>query len=275
MRAQDLLPDIHNHAGLLRDVTALPRPAWDAVPWQRYGFLTVFTSRGCDDACKYCAYVTVQGRLYRPRPISEVVDEMVWLQETFRPRRIMARDPVFASDRARTIDMMRRLHARGFITPWECESRPEHFDPALLKEMAAAGCNVIKIGVESADPEHLTALGRIEHPHEAAPYLAYTRRVVAAAQRNGIAVRAFVMVGLPDQTQAQAETTAVYLRQLAPTYIHVRPYIPYPRVPLGDAPPAADLASLIAPLQTVADERAAAGQSSSRSRSAPAPETST
>ena len=61
VRARDLLPKLHNHAGLLKDPALLPRPAWDSIPWQSsYGFLTVW-ARGCDDRCRFCAYATVQG----------------------------------------------------------------------------------------------------------------------------------------------------------------------------------------------------------------------
>jgi radical SAM superfamily enzyme YgiQ (UPF0313 family) len=257
VHARDLLPDHHNHAGLLRDPAVLPRPAWEVVPWERYGFLTLTTARGCDDGCTFCAYVAVQGRSYRPRPVSDVVAEMLWLQDTFRPRRILVRDLVFAAERTRTLAIVRALVAARFHTPWECESRPEHFDEALLKQMARAGCTTIKIGLETTDPELLTRLGRIATPAEAASYLAYTRRIVAAARRYGIQTRVFVMVGLPGQTLAHARATAAYLRELAPTFIHVRPYVAYPQVPLGPASSDRESAEPLRILQAVAEERQA------------------
>lgn len=264
VHARDLVPDAHNHAGLLRDPALLPRPAWEAVPWANYGFLTLTTARGCDDTCTFCAYVAAQGRSYRPRPVADVVAEMLWLQETFRPPRILIRDLVFAADRARTMDIARALAAARFHTPWECESRPEHFDEALLKQMARAGCTTIKIGLETTDPELLTRLGRIAMPSEATSYLAYTRRVVAAARRYGIRTRVFVMVGLPGQTAAHARATAAYLRELAPTFVHVRPYVAYPQVPLGPAQPAGESADPLRILQAVADERQAVARTSAQ-----------
>lgn len=258
VHARDLLPDQHNQAGWLRDPAVLPQPAWEAVPWQQYGFLTLTTARGCDDGCTFCAYVAVQGRSYRPRPVPDVVAEMVWLQDTFRPRRLLVRDLVFAADRTRAMAIARALAAARFHTPWECESRPEHFDEVLLRQMARAGCTTIKIGLETTDPDLLTRLGRIATPAEAASYLAYTRRIVAAARRYGIQTRVFVMVGLPGQTPAHARATAAYLRELAPTFVHVRPYVAYPQVPLGPALSAQESAELWRILQAVADERQAA-----------------
>ncbi|MCO6451703.1 MAG: radical SAM protein [Caldilineales bacterium] len=255
VRARDILPGPHNHAGLIRNPTALPYPAWDAVPWQSYGFVTLFGSRGCDDKCKFCAYATVQGRSLRLRPAKDVVSEMLWLAETLQPPRIIVRDPVFAADRSRAMTIARGLADAGFATPWECESRPEHFDKALLAQMAKAKCTVIKLGLETADPELLTSIGRIAAPQEAAHYLAYTAQVVADAHKAGIRTRVFALVGMPGQTQAHAEATAAYLRQIQPTFVHARAYIDYPRVPLGLAQTPGQTAALLAPLQEVAAER--------------------
>ncbi|NOZ51247.1 MAG: radical SAM protein [Chloroflexi bacterium] len=260
LRVRDILPQAHNHAGLLRHPQQLPRPAWELVPWQKYGFLTVFGSRGCDERCKYCAYVVAHGHSYRPRPSAAVADEMLWLQQTYQPARIMLRDPVFAVDRTHTMQLLKMLRQADFHTPWECESRPEHFDTDMLKKMAATGCTVIKLGIESADPQQLASLGRVLSANEAAHYLAYTRRVVADASRFGIRTRAFVMVGLPGQTLAQVQVTADYLRQLQPTFVHARPYVAYPHIPLGPAQPDAATRKLLTPLQTVADERHAIAQ---------------
>ncbi|HEY54550.1 MAG TPA: radical SAM protein [Caldilineae bacterium] len=260
VHSRDLLPDQHNQAGLLRDPAQLPRPAWDVVPWQKYGFLTLFGARGCEDRCKFCAYITAQGRAYRPRPVQDVVDEMLWLQETFQPRRIMVRDPVFAFDRTRTMALARMLAAADFHTPWDCESRPEHFDRAMLRVLARAGCRVLKLGIESANPEQLTAMGRVGSHTEAATYLAYTGRVVADARRFGIATHAFVLVGLPGQTLADTTRTADYLRAIAPSFIHIRPYIAYPRVALGPAQHTEAVRELMVPLQAVTEERLAAAR---------------
>ena len=256
LRVRDFLPDQHNHAGLLRKPEALPRPAWDAVPWASYGFLSMFGARGCDDGCKFCAYATVQGRAYRPRPAADVADEMIWVEGTFQPRRILVRDLVFGASRTRAIAIARRLHAAGFHTPWECESRPEHFDGELLKEMAKAGCSVIKIGLETTDPNLLVKLDRVAAPQEAAHYLAYTRKMIADARRYGIITRVWVMVGLPGQTLAHVRHTADFLHEAAPTFVHPRRYERFPLVPAGDAQTPDQIDDLLPPLEVVAAERA-------------------
>lgn len=254
VRVRDLLPDQHNHAGLVRDPSLLPRPAWDVVPWQRYGFLSLSTARGCDDTCSFCAYIAAQGRSFRSRPAGDVVAEMLWLQRSFSPPRILVRDLVFAADRARAMAIARQLAVTGFRTAWECESRPEHFDPVLLRQMAKAGCSVIKLGVETTDPDLLVKLERIDLAQEAAHYLASIRRVLTDARRYGIQTRVFVLAGLPGQTAAHARATAHFLRQARPDFVHPRLYTAYPHVPLGQTTPPADLDDQLHQLEAVAAE---------------------
>jgi anaerobic magnesium-protoporphyrin IX monomethyl ester cyclase len=252
IKANELLPQDHNYAGLLKFPHKLPRPAWQAVPWQNYHFLTLFGSRGCDDFCSYCAYVRVQGRSRRLRPPAQVAAEMLWLEQTFQPPRIMARDPVFAADRTWARDVAEILIRRGFHTPWECESRPEHFDATLLKTLARAHCSTIKLGIESGDPDELVRIGRVADATHAATYLAYLPQVVNAAKRYGINVRAYVMVGMPGQSMAEIQRTAALIRTLRPTFFHPRPYIAYPRVTLGQGQDDETTRHLQKPLHEVA-----------------------
>ena len=101
---------------------------------------------------------------------------MVWL-EAIPATADHGADIVFAADRRRAMAIAQGLASADFHTPWECESRPEHFDAELLRQMALAGCTTIKIGVESASPELLVAIGRAENEAEARQYLTYVIRL--------------------------------------------------------------------------------------------------
>ena len=135
--------------GRIEDLDSLPFPAWDLVPLQRYGFVTMLTSRGCDDTCAFCPYAVGMGRRLRRRSPPKVLDEMAWLAATFRPKRLILRDPVFARDRRRVEEICQGAIDRKLPLAWECESRPEHFDRDLLRLMQRAGCTTIKLGLET------------------------------------------------------------------------------------------------------------------------------
>ena len=217
------------------DLTTLPRPAWELLPHDRYPFLTLRAGSGCDDDCAYCPYVAVEGHGRQVRPVQAVVDELAWLQQTFPKARYLFRDIVFAADRAWTeafcAALIARL-ARRLKINWECESRPEHFDLALLRQMAGAGCTTIKIGLETVDDEMLELMGRL-HPRQTADdYRDQVLEVLDAAAQVRIACRLFVMVGLPGETYGARAQTREFLASVRPPLLSIKAYRPYAGVRL-------------------------------------------
>lgn len=216
----------------------LPVPAWDLLPWRRYPFLTALTSRGCPDRCAYCPYAVGQGRVFRPRPAGEVVEELTYVGRAFRPPRLILRDPVFARDGERAAAIAEGLARAGLRLNWECESRPEHFaDARLLRLLRRGGCGSVKVGVESADPRLLEALGRVD-PGAAGAYLEAVRRARGACRQAAMPFRPFVMVGLPGQTLESVRRTARFLADLEPDALHVKRFVCYPGTRLWKEGPA-------------------------------------
>jgi radical SAM superfamily enzyme YgiQ (UPF0313 family) len=222
-----------NADGRVADLDALPPPAWDLTPWRSYGFLTISTSRGCDDACAFCPYVVGQGRHARARAAAGVVEEMAWLAAAFQPRRVIVRDPVFAHSRERVERICHGMIERKVRLAWECESRPEHFDRELLRLLRQAGCTTIKLGVETTSEAVLRRLRRLPADGSAAAYIQHTADVAAACRALGIACRLFVMTGLPGQTDADVEETIAFIRSARPSGVHVKAFHRYPGLPLA------------------------------------------
>jgi radical SAM superfamily enzyme YgiQ (UPF0313 family) len=218
--------------GLVRDLDLLPNPAWDLFLEQgrSYPFLTMFSSRGCPASCSYCPYVVAQGHEHRSQTPARTVEEMTYLAEHFRPGRVMFRDPVFAHDRNRVLALCTEIRHSRLQMPWECESRPEHLDGRLLRAMAAAGCVTVKLGLETADPELLVAIGRVPNERSAEAYLQQSRAVIAQCRELGITCRVFVLAGLPGEVMAAVETTAEFLQQVRPARLHVKQYQWYPGI---------------------------------------------
>jgi radical SAM superfamily enzyme YgiQ (UPF0313 family) len=223
--------------GRLADLDSLPHPDWDTIPWQRHGFLTICTSRGCDDTCTFCPYVIGQGRWLRRRDPMLVAEEMAWLATAFQPPRVIVRDPVFAHDRSRVEQICQRLIESGAKLAWECESRPEHFDADLLRLIKRAGCTTVKLGFETTSESLLRNLRRIPSDGSAGVYVQQTADVVAACHTLGIACRLFLMTGLPGQTDEDVAQTIAFLKSVRPTAVHVKEFHRYPGLPMqaGDS----------------------------------------
>lgn len=226
-------------AGLLLDLDALPMPAWELFhsPQQPYPFLSVLSSRGCPAGCGFCPYVAAQGNTLRSQSPARTADELMHLAQRYQVGHIFLRDPVFALDRNRVLAICSELRRRESTVTWECESRPEHFDGRLLRAMHDAGCTTVKLGLESADPAVLMAVGRVADEQAAEAYLASVAAVVRDCQQLGLVCRVFVLVGLPYQTRASLERTAQFLRDLRPIRLHAKAFHWYPGIAL---PPVAE-----------------------------------
>jgi len=216
--------------GLVRDLDALPFPAWELLPYERYKLLSVFTSRGCPDPCAYCPYAAAQGHHLRARSVENVLAELAWLSKRFRPERLVFRDPVFAFDRARVVAICEGILHRGLHLHWECESRPEHLDAELLRLMQQAGCQWVKIGLETTDGQLLHKLRRVGSPEEATAYLQHVAEVVQACTDIDLRCRVFVMAGLPGQDVRMARQTREFLEPLKPTALNVKAFEEYPGI---------------------------------------------
>jgi len=223
--------------GLARDLDALPFPAWDLLPHERYSLLTVMGSRGCPDQCVYCPYAAAQGHRFRARSVASVLAELAWLDEGLHPGRVVFRDPVFARDPGRVVDLCEGMLERELHLRWECESRPEHFDTSLLQLMKRAGCQWVKVGLETTDKVLLQRLKRVDSTEEAAAYVQHVADVVQTCNQIDLLCRLFVMAGLPGQNQASAEDTARFVKRIRPAALNVKLFERYPGM---DAVPALD-----------------------------------
>lgn len=225
--------------GLLIDLDALPFPAWERLPWRSYHYLTILSSRGCTGTCRWCPYVVAHGRAFRACSAQRVVDELAHLVKTYTPSRIVFRDPAFAHDRERVEAICEGILRHRRLDPgrnllWECESRPEHLDAALLRRMSLAGCIGVKVGLETLDAGLLGTLGRLQPGWDAARYRAQVVALTEACRAYDIAPRLFAMTGLPGQTRAMVEEVGRLAQELG-IVLSVQPLRCYPGSALAEA----------------------------------------
>ncbi len=219
---------------------SLPRPAWDSLPVERYPFLTLWGSRGCEANCRWCPYVLGWGHTRRARDPETVADELWWLGQTFRKSRHIFRDPVFAADEGWVFDFCAALRQRGRPPAWECEDRPEHLSPELVAAMASAGCTQIKLGLEVLSGPLLHRWGRLPAPEALTEYQVQAAAVIRACRRHNVMCHVFIVIGL-GETEADLAATAEFLAAAPPHHVSVKRFIPYPglrppeHIPLPEA----------------------------------------
>jgi oxygen-independent coproporphyrinogen-3 oxidase len=92
------------------------------------------------------------------------------------------------------------------------EANPGTVEAGKFREFHAAGVNRLSLGIQSFNPRHLKALGRIHDDHEA-------RRAIETALRELDNVNLDLMYGLPGQTTEEATADIEAVLTFAPPHL--------------------------------------------------------
>ena len=232
------ISDFHGlvDAGYVQNLDSLPFPDWSHIrSWPRYtkGFrikrgriIPISSSRGCPMSCRYyCTYPLVQGVKFRSRSPENIVDEIKYLVHTFHLRSAIFRDPIFTLDMKRIDQFCDLLHQEKLNISWICETHPKFLTPDLIKKMALAGCNTIKIGVESGNDLVLS------HSHRAKVDFNRQEEMIRHCEDNGIDILAFYILGYFTDSPETIEQTIQYAKSLNTFGAQFTIATPYPGTP--------------------------------------------
>jgi radical SAM superfamily enzyme YgiQ (UPF0313 family) len=211
-------------------LAALPTPARGLLPLSLYRIptmdgpiQTVQSSRGCPINCTYCGYVVAQGIPWRGRTAVDVFEELREIVEVYGVTNVVFRDPLFAYDRDRVIELCALLTESGLGLKWQCETAIKTLDDELLSLMGPAGCDSVSFGIEAGNEglQKKYSRGKIKsHDH--------AKVVVDACRRYGIGTRGFFMIGFPEETLAMAKETMDLAVFLDPDTVQFTAVTPYP-----------------------------------------------
>ena len=191
----------------IRDLSGMVMPDWNASYQGNYlpDTLPMETSRGCRNACYYCSTTRFQGPLRRHRPIEDIVREI----ELLREKGILDNRPIFFTDNNIVSDTDYR---KGI---WDTTYAKKLFkaliplkiswvgqgelaaadDPELMGLMAASGCKMLLVGIESLDQETVDHLGKPCNRVEE-----YVRQI-ETFHKHGIGVIGSFMFGMDEDTE--------------------------------------------------------------------------
>ena len=202
----------------IKDLSAQPWPDRQAIDMPRYlntwkthhglSSVSLITARGCPYTCTWCSH-TVFGHTHRRRTVADVADEVAWIQATYQPDQLWYADDVLTIAPRWFLSYAAELKRRGLRIPFECISRPDRLDEAIIAALAEMGCTRLWLGSESGSQR---MLDRMKRKTEVVDLLAKSRLLQAA----GIEVGMFIMLGYDGEEVADIEATADYLKQANP-----------------------------------------------------------
>jgi anaerobic magnesium-protoporphyrin IX monomethyl ester cyclase len=214
----------------IRDLDALPFPAWDLVDVERYrrvwksrhGYhsMSIASTRGCPYHCNWCAK-PIYGQRYAVRSPDNVADELAWLKRRYGPDQVAFVDDIFGLQPGWVERFAAAVVARGAVTPFKCLSRADLLGERVVAALRAAGCRTVWLGAESGSQRILDAMEkgtRVEQIREAA-------RLLRAAR---IEVGFFLQFGYPGETREDIEKTRELVRDCRPDDIGISVSYPLP-----------------------------------------------
>lgn len=190
---------------------------WTGLALGPSRWIPIWHRRGCTHTCRWCPYILATGRRMVGRSPAATASEFRQLVELHAPRRVVFRDPLFAGDTTDALLLLSRLaHLPAAArAPFEVETRPECITEPVAAALAEAGCVEVKLGIETFEEAPLREGARLLPGRTVADYRESVRSALQALQRRQVAVRAFLMGGLPLATTRGDDASAAALADLA------------------------------------------------------------
>jgi anaerobic magnesium-protoporphyrin IX monomethyl ester cyclase len=219
---------------LVEDLDSLPFPARHLVDidaYKRFGvkyggkrpLAILSTSRGCPNACEFCATPQMYGGRWRARTPESVVSEIEHVYHDYGYRAIAFCDDNFTVSPRRVREICRLLIEKNLDIWWWSFSTTTALlrNEDMVSLMAKAGAKTVYIGVESPDPETLKELNKdaaVNAPSEA----------VALLKRNKLDIFASYILGGMNEDTAAILRTIRFARSLDTSIAQFSILTPYP-----------------------------------------------
>ena len=197
------------------------------------GVADMLAGRGCPYNCSYCCNHALKaryqglGRYVRFRGVSNLLAEIGHLADRYPVKVLNFQDDTFSLNRHWVTEFCRAYRAEHAFPFW-INTRVEHLDEDLIRELAQAGCQRVRIGIESGNEElRRTILKRSMANDD-------FRRAFRLLHEYGIETYTCNMIGIPGETPAMIQETIDLNRELAPTRFQFSVFYPYPMTELYD-----------------------------------------
>jgi radical SAM superfamily enzyme YgiQ (UPF0313 family) len=225
--AGDLKP---TYSGTLEAMDISPAARHDLLP-SGYYFGSIQTTRGCPLDCSFCSVSAFNGRKYRRRPISDVVDEFHSIPERFV---LVVDDNLIGTRRdhiARAKELFRAMIDADLDKRWFCQATINMADDDELLALARrAGCIGVFIGFESATAEGLVEVHKKYNLQKNRDFRTSVRRI----QRHHITVAGSFILGLDVDRAGVGRRIAETARRYGLDFLNVLYLTPLPGTRLWD-----------------------------------------
>lgn len=208
------------------DITGLDLSPYQMVDGSIKGLNVILGGRGCPFKCTFCSHSA--WNLYRCRSVDGMIAEMVKRNKEYGIKTFYISDETFSVHRSRVAEFCKRLINEKYGFRWLAQTRVNCVDEELLKLFKQSGCDLISLGIESADDYTLKKVCKGFTAEQA-------YRTVELVGQTGVPLYVNLMTGFPWQTIESVKNDIKFIKSMG-KYIECfqlfGAVIPYPDTPL-------------------------------------------
>lgn len=193
---------------------------------QKHGIssVSISTMRGCPYSCRWCSRA-VYGQSYRRRSPRNVADELQWIKDHYQVDSLWFVDDVFTVSHKWLEGFTKEVCERDLVMPYECITRADRMNEAVVRDLKASGCFRVWIGAESGSQRVIDMMDRRVEVQQ-------VREMIRLAKQYDIQAGTFIMVGYPGETEEDIFKTVHHLKAADPDLFTITVAYPIKGTPL-------------------------------------------
>ena len=157
----------------------------------------------------------------RLRDVEDLCNEIEYVNHKYDITRIKFVDPTWAFPVESVISFCDEYNKRNIELPWEAMAHAAYLTEDIMSYMASSGCDQLNIGVESGNQQILNSIRK-------GVTIDKIKKVFYWGKKVGINMRAFFMIGYPDETEETIKDTINLIEQIEPDVFGCTILTPYP-----------------------------------------------
>lgn len=241
---KDGKPIIQKRCEQIKDLNALPFPAFEKIDFAKYStkevrdsayrpdefpYGRIITSRGCPYNCSFCQNKAIHGQLIRYRSVEKVLEEIEWMKKNHNIKSILFDDANFTVNKNRAKEIIREMIKRKLNLRWKAMNLAVFtLDGELLDLMLKSGCDYIDLAIESGVQRVLKEI--IHKPVN----LEQTKKIIKKAKEMNFRISANFIIGTPGETWDEIRQTIKFAEEIDIDYVKFMAAMPLKHTELAE-----------------------------------------
>lgn len=227
----------------LGDISTLPLPDFDAFqpnlykeasekkfpesPAIAHNTFWLNTQKGCPYTCTFCGQARAPAKSRFQSP-DQIISQLRVLKEKHGFQHFMFFDNDIGAKLSRAKELCRKIIDADLKITFEANNRVELFDDELYPLLAQAGCSLMRLGIETNDPELLDYVNKGMSEMR-------MREVVGKLHDHGVGVHFYLTPGIPGEDRESIERLIDFCVEVEPTSFSSSPLAVTPGSPFHES----------------------------------------